>query len=431
MRRIALTALVPLALFIASCEQDPAPAELSEPAATSNEEIFGGTWDSGNTYPAVVWLYNETGGYSCSGTIVQITGSTGYVLTAAHCTGMEYVIVDTDYNCIQNDTCDQVYQVVPGSQQYDPAFDENSVQNGHDFSMLRISGVSGITPIPVATNPDGLKANGGDSVIQVGYGVTKTNQNNSKRNVVNITTDQVFSNLIYHDQTDGKGTCSGDSGGPTIFNGKVVGVTSFGDQTCASDGYDGRVQFAYNSFIAPYLNATVTETCDTCFDEEVNTQTGSCYSKVQACQDDTECNALNDCLNACGANDQSCVNACASAHQNGIDKFNAIFDCFCTSCASLCSDECAQSTTSATTGSGMTTSSNGAGGGAANGAGGASANGSGGSTSATGDSETDDGGNATSCNCSTPGAASGTTSGALGLAGVAIAIGAMRRRRRG
>ncbi|HTJ83806.1 MAG TPA: trypsin-like serine protease, partial [Polyangiaceae bacterium] len=266
---------------------------------------------------------------------------------------------------------------------------------------------------------------------QVGYGITPTDGQNSKRNKVTVTIDTVYSNLLYHDQSDGKGTCSGDSGGPTIYNGKVVGVTSFGDQNCQYDGYDGRVQYVYNSFIAPYINAPITETCDTCFDEQVNTQGGQCYDEVQACLADTACKALNDCLNACGANDQTCVNTCASQHQAGINKYNAIFDCFCGACSSLCTQQCADPSTSASTGSGLSTSANGAGGGSANGSGGASASGSGGASNASGgDSETD-GGSTTSCNCSTPGSAGGTTSGALGLAGVALAFGAMRRRRRG
>jgi uncharacterized protein (TIGR03382 family) len=45
-------------------------------------------------------------------------------------------------------------------------------------------------------------------------------------------------------QTDGKGKCSGDSGGPSFatIDGvtKVVGITSFGDQDCSQFGADTR-----------------------------------------------------------------------------------------------------------------------------------------------------------------------------------------------
>jgi len=52
-------------------------------------------------------------------------------------------------------------------------------------------------------------------------------------------------NLLCFSQTNNRGTCSGDSGGPAfaVIDGKqtVVGVTSFGDMQCADYGADTRV----------------------------------------------------------------------------------------------------------------------------------------------------------------------------------------------
>ena len=47
-------------------------------------------------HPGVVWLFSRDGGTSCTGTIVAVEGTTGYVLTAAHCAGMTTVAVTTN-----------------------------------------------------------------------------------------------------------------------------------------------------------------------------------------------------------------------------------------------------------------------------------------------------------------------------------------------
>jgi MYXO-CTERM domain-containing protein len=436
LRLLAPLAIAPLFLIAApltGCEQDPAPSDVLDPDVDStHEEIFGGAVDTANNYRAVVWLYDENGGFSCSGTIIASNGSTAYVLTAGHCTNMTVAAIARDYyDCPQGPGCEAVFSVVPGSQVVHPSYDNNNPQNGYDFSLLRISGASGVPVIPAASSPDGLSV--GASAVQVGFGKTQSDPMNSERRFVTVDVDQIYGQppLIYHNQTDGKGTCSGDSGGPTIFNGHVVGVTSFGDEFCATDGYSGRVSAVYNGFIAPYINAPVTETCDTCFADEVNQPAGQCYANVEACLNDTACSALVDCLNPCTTD--ACVQACANASTAAaIGKYNAIFDCACTACSTLCAAECANPTTSSGTGStgpGGLTTSNGSGG--ASGAGGAS--GSGGDSSASGnaDGETATTRSAQNCNCATPGAPAGSPYAALGLAGAALAMGAMRRRRRG
>ena len=61
-------------------------------------------------------------------------------------------------------------------------------------------------------------------------------------------------NLLCFNQTDTKGKCSGDSGGPSfaMINGKqtVVGVTSFGDQNCQQFGADTRTNIEKQFLLA-------------------------------------------------------------------------------------------------------------------------------------------------------------------------------------
>ncbi len=434
LRSLAPVAIAPLFLFTAAltgCEQDPAPSEVVDAPVGTHEEIFGGAADTSNQYRAVVALAG--GGYACSGTIIATNGSSAYVLTAAHCTGMTTVMITSDSSkCPNGAACEDTYVV-----QQDVVHPMYHKGNGtsqdpdyNDFRILRIDGATGVPVIPAATNPDGLNANGGDAVTEVGFGITENNNQNTLRRFVNVVTDQATSLFVVVDQTNGKGTCSGDSGGPTIFNGKVVGVTSFGDEFCTSFGVSGRVQSA-QSWIASVTGGTVVETCDSCFDTEVNQPAGDCYANVDACFADTACEALITCLNGCSTAtcQQNCANASTSA---AIAKYNAIFDCACTSCSTLCAAECADPGTGSTTGSGGITTGNGSGGGT--GAGGAAAAaGSGGSSNAAGDGNADGGetgGIGNQCNCATPGAPAGSPFAALGLAGAAIALGAMRRRRR-
>ena len=61
-------------------------------------------------------------------------------------------------------------------------------------------------------------------------------------------------------QTDGTGTCSGDSGGPAILEGKgpprIAGVTSYGDKLCTEFGVSTRVDW-YAFFIDTVTEGTL------------------------------------------------------------------------------------------------------------------------------------------------------------------------------
>ena len=106
---IALTALA-IPFVAASCGlpgDDAVPQDGAQGKAAS--DIIGGTLDT--THGAVVAVLG--GNFSCSGTIIQVTGSIGYVLTAAHCCVPgnlpTKVVIGNDYNTGQQ------LNVVPGS----------------------------------------------------------------------------------------------------------------------------------------------------------------------------------------------------------------------------------------------------------------------------------------------------------------------------
>jgi MYXO-CTERM domain-containing protein len=291
--------------------------------------------------------------------------------------------------------------------------------------MLRIvKGNANLPVIPIPSGSDGLS--NGASIRLVGFGITSANNSsNTQRRTVDVNVNQLSSALIQYSQTNGKGACSGDSGGPALFNNTVVGVTSFGDQNCTQFGASGRVSLVSN-WITGFINGeTPPPNCDQCFGAAVNG--GGCAGAVDACFDDAACAALADCLYNCAPNSSTCINNCANQHAGGIDKYNAIFDCACNECSTECAAECADPSTSSSSNS--SSASSGAGGGDT-GAGGAGGG-------ATGDDAgSDDGGGSkpvttvTTCNCSTVGGPDASGSAALALGGfVALAFAAGRRRR--
>lgn len=438
MRRIllAVASCSPLLFLPMACavEQAPDQPEGEEQVAESEDEIIGGTADT--TTKAVVWLFDENGGSSCSGTIIAKNGSTGWVLTAGHCSGMDYAIQANNYeSCFNNNdpNCEAVYPVT--ADQAHPSWNGDA-GNGYDFRILTISGAANAPVIPAAQNPDGISV--GSSIVAVGYGITSANNNsNTLRRRVTESVDELYGNppLVFSDQTDGTGSCSGDSGGPILFNNTVVGVTSFGDQNCTQYGAYGRVQAVYSSWIAGVIGGVVMPNCDDCF-ASATQPSGACGSQYTACVNNQDCIDFANCANACATD--ACIQGCANQHPSGYNTYAAIVDCGCTACANECANECGGSSSSSTgSGPGATTSTgSGAGGGAGVGGGGEGGAGEGGSTSSGGkkkkksNADEDEPAESASCSVATVGSAPNEGFGLVGLGGLGLLAGVLRRRRR-
>ncbi|MBI5477608.1 MAG: trypsin-like serine protease [Deltaproteobacteria bacterium] len=98
----------------------------------------------------------------------------------------------------------------------------------------------------------------GQTVTLVGYGVTnaQTQTGNGTRRAVDEQINDQDSMYIYYGGGT-SGTCQGDSGGPMLTHGgtgTVVGVTSFGDQSCVQLGANTRVD-VYADFIKGYVGS--------------------------------------------------------------------------------------------------------------------------------------------------------------------------------
>lgn len=273
--------------------------------ATREDGIIGGVLANGDL--ATVALAIRYGGsYEsvCTGTLI----APKTVLTAAHCIyayGQQasyYVTVGTYAS-----SPTKAVQVV---QQYrHPSYN----QSAWDFGLLRLaSPILDVPPIPINETPM-TSALVGRAIRHVGFGLTQAGgQTSGTKREVTYNLRQVSTYTI-ESGAQGKQTCQGDSGGPgfMIMPGdtkeKLVGVVSYGDQDCAYQGYDGRVDVAA-SWIRTTMAGWEQPTCAT---------DGACVMGCTPVDQDCVCKADGVCSPECNdpAMDADCPRDCAA---NGV-----------------------------------------------------------------------------------------------------------------
>ncbi len=337
MRTILLTPALLGSLFLLGCAQEALPLE-DERAQSDESAIINGSPDV--THTAVVAVLSSN--FACTGTVLQVKGTTGYVLTAAHCCPANNlpleVVIGPDYSTGDG------HPVVAGSVVSDPCY-QDYAGSTDDVCMLKFANAAGVPTIPAMTpQTDNLVT--GTSITYVGYGLTAAppNGGNSVRRFVTKTVGKITPYFVDYANGNVSGTCQGDSGGPglVVVNGQelVASVTSFGDQSCSQLGVSVRTSAVYAGFIAPYLADQVPNpTCPAATDcnacSSGATQNGQCAGVVDACLKDAQCSALAQCYQACTTT--SCVNSCRSKHTGGLTKYVAIESCICDdACKTAC-----------------------------------------------------------------------------------------------
>lgn len=343
MRKLTTTASLLLTAALASCAvpgPDSSPdSGAPEPIASDASPIISGTADT--THPAVVAVLSNSS--ACTGTIIKVSGSVGYVLTAAHCCETPspeppvVVVQGNDYNVSGNIQ----YSVLSYKAHAGYDYAGQGAGSPYDFCMIKIGGTNASTPVIPALTPAQDTLGVGKQVALVGYGLTDGMQSNSVRRKTTATIDQINSTQFGFPFSPG-GICSGDSGGPALYTiagtEYVAGVASFSDENCVSYGGEGRVSAVYDSFIQKFINdQPITLSCDECF-KSSTAGSGSCAGKVDTCLNNTECNALAECLSGCTTS--ACDKGCTDAHPAGLPKYFAIYSCACDSpCKTSCSGE--------------------------------------------------------------------------------------------
>ncbi len=349
MNRIGFGALG-VALLAVGCSGGPrgTGGELGR----TQDDITHGSNDT--THQAVMFLYNKGATAACSGTVVAVKGTTGFFLTAAHCMASA---TNTNLTVFQGDDQATSTTVYPGTGFIvHPSYQAQSGNNPaiYDFAIVKFNGAGGATPtMPFLTKTlDDLAA--GSPVEIVGYGETsKSGAGTGVRRYVDNTlaNSQYVSAVtaltlgyVQNSSTLG-GACSGDSGGPVLYSKGgtqyVAGITSYGDQNCTQFGVSGRVS-AVADWVQSYIDGTVinpTQTCAEC-EQSSSSGVGTCASTWTDCTNDTDCNALLTCLQACASGDTTCSNACFTAHTTGSTVYGKIGDCLCnTGCKTECASD--------------------------------------------------------------------------------------------
>jgi hypothetical protein len=267
LRRASVVALSVLA--VCACGSPPDRTlgdEPSGPIARLEQPILGGTLDE--AHPEVM-LLADAAGFLCTGTNIQVGGSSGFLLTAAHCVteaarfGGGVVPIDPAR-----------FVVVPGADfaesalafpveaiTVEPNYDGGFATD--DIAIVRFAFGNGPAPgviEPLGAGADDLTVN--DELLLIGYGQTEVDGLNTERRSVERSVDGLDAELVAYSQEDGSGACFGDSGGPGLVEvggeervGLVIsgGVAALGVDCDGGVGLAMRVS-AYADFIGDVLS---------------------------------------------------------------------------------------------------------------------------------------------------------------------------------
>ena len=230
--------------------------------ANKASAIVGGTTVKSGTVIAqsVVMLINRVTTEICTASLID----NQFAITAAHCVdiahpGNMYLFFD-----VQAQGTSPRRQVI--SVQVSPYWStsDSRPDNRGDIAIVRYSGglAKGYTG-SLLLNGDALLHNNAD-VILAGYGVTDNNTRvgagTLRMTTVKISDSDYSETEVAVDQTQGKGSCHGDSGGPAyIFTGGkyyLWGVTSGG---IATDNCNETAAYTKIDIYLPWMQETMQE----------------------------------------------------------------------------------------------------------------------------------------------------------------------------
>jgi MYXO-CTERM domain-containing protein len=301
---------------------------IAEPTGRQGQPIVNGTPDSGD--PAVVLLFGN--GYIwCSAALI----TPEVVLTAAHCVppniepqvASEYSELEVYFG---NNALTSPGETIPVADGWThPGWNINVYED--DIALLALERPATTTPIPVNTTMLRDPEDVGRDMRVVGFGITYDGgSDNGVKRQTTANVDAIYPAFFTMSFTPG-GTCSGDSGGPTLMmqgqNEVVAGVHSRSD--CVSSSFDTRVAWYLDE-----IEAFVGSLPPSCGAD------GECASGCPAVDPDCPCADDGFCDELCTMpeSDPDCQAECA---QDGM----CVADCLlldpdCCAADATCNEEC-------------------------------------------------------------------------------------------
>lgn len=225
-------------------------AALAATTGFPSEKIVGGQYAEEHQFPYQIALFH-LGNFRCGGSIIDEQ----WVLTAAHCVldgsqklppstllvyaGSSNLEGEGNYFKVEDTFAHELY----GAFQNDIALIKLKQKVHFDESMQKIELCS-----------EELQES--DAVVISGFGRVGTNMPVSEQLKYNTmyvlrekncyaSTGMVNGGLICLNSGVDNGACNGDSGGPAVFEGKLVGVANFVIDGCGTSNPDGYAKVSY------------------------------------------------------------------------------------------------------------------------------------------------------------------------------------------
>ena len=321
--------------------------------ASAQAPIVGGMPDTTDgAVMALIDQLNATTATACSGTTIALAGASGIFLTAAHCVvandGMGHVTTPIQLAAVgnlfvvpgpdwQTNVHNGLYYGV-GQVAVHPQYN-GAVDSPFDIALVRFLGAVPAQPVIPALTPTEDKLAVGTTVTVVGFGKTDANTMNTTRYEVDRQITSINANQFIYSQTDGKGACEGDSGGPALVDTpdgrRVAGITSFGDPNCTQEGASVRVSPVVTTFVQSFVNCAPTRlSCNDCALASVG-PSNACVNQSIACANNlSACGQFLGCVDRCTT--QACVAQCKSANPSGSSAYAAVVSCQCNACTASC-----------------------------------------------------------------------------------------------
>ncbi|MFE7129839.1 S1 family peptidase [Streptomyces sp. NPDC057638] len=211
--------------------------------ATPASAVHGGQNTTVTDHPYAMRIVAQDGGHVCGGTLVAPTK----VLTAAHCVEGPAA---RDFKVIGGRTAIKSTQgTVRGVSSVKLHAKYDRATFAYDAAVITLSGRMPYATLPVAGPKESAPYALGKTAKTVGWGMTARDTNATRLKSAVLTVGSLAKCAPFAEPGDsrtlkvcglpGAGTqdsvCRGDSGGPLIAGGRVIGVVSTGNKYCDTE----------------------------------------------------------------------------------------------------------------------------------------------------------------------------------------------------